>query len=98
MELLFWGWWGLLGGNAGWLANPLSVYGGVSIALGNWNTARVAAGIALLCACHGFVVKVYYFDEGSSTPVTGFGPAVYVWLASLALQLVLVLVGGNPVI
>jgi hypothetical protein len=93
-ELLLWGWWGLLMYNAGWLANPLFAYTIVSLALGHFTRARIAAVIAFACACNSFAARSYCFDESNATPIKSFGPAFYLWLASIALQGVLTFVAA----
>ena len=85
LHVLVWGWWGLIIGNPGWLANW---FYGVSITLsfiGKKYIAFAVSFLAILFALDGFRVTEWYFNEGGGTPVIGLGLGYYYWLTAICL-------------
>jgi hypothetical protein len=85
--LLAWGWWGLLTFDFPWFANPAYFVAITLFALKWDNLARLSAGGALAFGSLSLFVDKWWFNEGSSTPVAGLGPAFYIWMASFGVLL-----------
>lgn len=83
--VLLWGWWGLLMANPAWFANPLFAVGFLLSALRQHLPATVIGVVAFGLGLFSFMADEWWFNEGSGTPITAFGPAFYLWMASFAL-------------
>jgi hypothetical protein len=87
-NLLVWGWWGLILGNPAWCANPLFLIALVVFSFKKYVFALIAGGIALVLGACSFFASEYYFNEGSSTPISGLGLAFYIWMLSFGIFIV----------
>jgi hypothetical protein len=81
-NLLAWGWWGLILGNPAWCANPIFLIAVIAFLFRKYIFALIGSGIAFLLGTCSFFASEYYFNEASSTPIVGLGPAFYVWMLS----------------
>ena len=81
-NLLVWGWWGLILGNPAWCANPVLLVAGFAFLFKKYLVALIGGGVAFVLGACSFFASEYYFNEGSSTPIAGLGPAFYVWMLS----------------
>lgn len=88
--LLGWGWWGLLLGNPAWCANPVFLIAILILLFKKHGFALIGGSIAFALGLLSFFASEYYFNEANSTPITGLGPAFYVWMLGFA-----VLIGGS---
>ena len=85
LDVLAWGWWGLLTWDPAWYANPAYVTTIVLIAMRRFGAALVAGAFAVLVGISSFFAQAWWFNEGSGTPITALGTGFYVWLLALAL-------------
>jgi hypothetical protein len=92
LTVLMLGWVGLLGLILSWLANPFFLAGLILLLIGEFRISRWIALAGLVIALQSFTVDAWWFNEGSSTPITAFGAGFYVWFGSLVLLWVSVLV------
>jgi len=80
--VLFYGWWGLILYNFSWLANFFLVAAFVNFRNKKYTRATVKSiagfGLGLLS----LRTKEWWFNEGFSTPVIGFGIGYYLWMMS----------------
>lgn len=91
--LLMWGWWGLLTGDYPWLANLFYFAAILFHRLRKPIIALVLCIPSIPLALLSLKVDEWWFNEGSSTPVTGLGPAFPVWLSSLGILALASLLG-----
>lgn len=66
----------------GWCANPLFWPGVVVLACGLPRLAAVLGLSGTLVAATSWQAMRWWFNEGMSTPIAGYGPGFYVWFAS----------------
>jgi hypothetical protein len=88
--LFGWGWWGLLLGNPAWCANPVFLIALVIFLFKKYGFALIGGSIAFALGLFSFFASEYYFNESSSTPIAGLGPAIYVWMLGFA-----IFIGGS---
>ncbi|MBY0526668.1 MAG: hypothetical protein K2R98_24945 [Gemmataceae bacterium] len=85
IQVLMFGWFGLVAGIIGWFANPLFLFGLLLCLFCRFRTVFWLSAVGLLIALTSFSLHtVGYTDEGPET-LTGFGAGFYCWLASLVL-------------
>jgi hypothetical protein len=83
VTVLMWGWWGLLLGQTGWLANFPFLYALRTFSKGRAFASRVASIAALLTSLTSFYATEWSFNEGNPTKIVAHGAGFYVWLVSL---------------
>ena len=88
IDVLIWGWFGFLFLNPAWLANPVFMVTTRFLMAERYRLAVLSSFCAVLLGLMSPLAKVWCFDEGMSTPIDRFGPAFYVWMASLCILLV----------
>lgn len=86
--VLFFGWFGFLTGNPGWLANWFFISAITTSLLGHRKTAISLASAAILFSLDGFRVKEWYFTEAAGTPVQSLGTGFYIWVTAICLTAV----------
>lgn len=82
IEALCWGWWGILTGDFPWFANPLYFTALLLAWFGKESLGRIFCGVSLALGMLSLLVRAWWFNEGSSTPVERLGSAFYFWMAS----------------
>lgn len=83
LHVLFWGWWGMILGHPGWLANWLYSATITMNLLGKRKIAIILGLIAVAFSLDGFRVTEWYFNEGNSTPIKDLGVGYSYWLAAI---------------
>ena len=83
--LLGWGWWGLILGNPAWCANPVFLIAILVFLFKKHGFALIGGSVAFTLGLFSFFASEYYFNEASSTPITGLGLAFYVWMLGFAM-------------
>jgi hypothetical protein len=83
LTVLEWGWWGILLGEAGWLANLAFLYALWAFSKRRGFASRVASSAAFMIGLTSFHAKEWYFNEGGGTQIHLHGPGFYLWLFSL---------------
>ena len=85
---LLWGWWGLFTGDFPWFANPAYFLALFLVSLGLHKTVQLLCALAIGLGARSLCVEKWYFNEAYGTPVTGLGPAFYLWMTSFGVLLV----------
>ncbi|WP_052572775.1 hypothetical protein [Haloferula sp. BvORR071] len=80
--LLCWGWWGMLTGDFPWFANPVYFAGLLACRFHKPRLAFIFSGLCIPIGLLTLGVDEWYFNEGSGTPINGFGLAFPAWLLS----------------
>jgi hypothetical protein len=99
-EALAMGWYAVLGGNAGWLANA-PYFGGLILMLAGLRRTSLALGlVALVCALHTFRLlgTTWDADEGGvrHMVMARFDVAPYLWMAAMVVMLPGAFLFRNP--
>jgi len=94
--VLVWGWWGIVLLHFGWVANMLWIAGIVLLLKDKVQLARLMCIGATLLALESFAVKEWWFNEGNSTEVTGFGVGFYLWMGAMVSLLVIAYLTKKP--
>jgi hypothetical protein len=86
--LLLIGWFGVLGGEFSWLANPFLAASWFAASIGNRGMALASSICALVFAVSFMRRDTLLASEAPSyTRITGLGPGYWLWLASIGLAL-----------
>ena len=88
IEVLLWGWWGVLVLEFAWFANPAYLLAIAGCMGESPKLTKLASTVGLMLGLTSFHAKEWWFDEGSGTLIIGLGPGFYVWMLSLCILLV----------
>lgn len=83
IEVLLWGWWGVLMMNVGWFANVAWAISVFQKMKGRGKSAFFWSLCAAVLSLEGFAVTEWWFNEGGGTPVKSLGPGFYFWFAAI---------------
>ncbi|WP_312300151.1 hypothetical protein [Chryseobacterium sp.] len=77
------GWAEMQGGGIAWMANPLLVISAFLLLMKKPKVSAVISFLALvLTFCFLSVGEITVDEAGHQYPITGYGPAYYLWIAS----------------
>lgn len=96
IDILPWGWWGVLMLEFAWFANPAYIAAVLAFASKNNRFSMRACLVSLVLGLASFHAKEWWFNEGSGTKIIGLGAGYYVWMLSFCILLVGCLITPAP--